>query len=224
MRAGKEGFMCLRTQRSQGMAGPSAAKGEPDMKNSDVQVGSTYLTKVGKRSVDVRIDSQNPKGGWNGIAVATNKPIRIKNAKNLQSTNGPTVDESDGNAAPAEPDLVPLTKLDKDRKRSGKSKKTSAPKVSKPKAEKKPAKEKAPKKPKAMSALDAAVEVLKAKGEPMNCRAMIDAMKEQKLWSSDAPTPHATLFSALLREINKKGSASRFKKADRGHFTLSSWK
>jgi hypothetical protein len=96
--------------------------------------------------------------------------------------------------------------------------------VSKPKADIKPAKEKAPKKPKAMSALDAAVEVLKAKGEPMNCRAMIDAMKEQKLWSSDAPTPHATLFSALLREINKKGSASRFKKADRGHFTLSSWK
>lgn len=71
-----------------------------------------------------------------------------------------------------------------------------------------------------MSCLDAAAEVLKAAGEPMRCKAMIDAMWSRKLWTSDAPTPHQTLASALMREITKKGSASRFRKADRGQFTL----
>ena len=71
-----------------------------------------------------------------------------------------------------------------------------------------------------MSCLDAAVAVLKAAGEPMRCKAMIDAMSNKGLWKSDAPTPHQTLASALMREITRKGSASRFRKADRGQFTL----
>ena len=54
----------------------------------------------------------------------------------------------------------------------------------------------------------------------MQCKAMIDAMFTAKLWSSDAPTPHATLYSAILREITTKGSESRFKKTERGHFAL----
>ena len=69
-----------------------------------------------------------------------------------------------------------------------------------------------------MGALDAAAAALKAKGEAMACRPLIDAMKEQGLWTSSAPTPHATLSSALLREITKKGAASRFTKVDRGQF------
>ena len=70
-----------------------------------------------------------------------------------------------------------------------------------------------------MSCLDAAAAVLKAKGEPMRCIDMIEAMKERGLWTTAAPTPAATLYSAILREL-AKGSASRFKKTDRGHFTL----
>jgi hypothetical protein len=73
--------------------------------------------------------------------------------------------------------------------------------------------------PKALSCLAAAVAVLKAKGEPMRCQEMIDAMKEQKFWTSDAPTPAATLSSAILREM-KKGEKSRFEKSSPGHFTL----
>jgi hypothetical protein len=68
-----------------------------------------------------------------------------------------------------------------------------------------------------MSCLDAAAAVLTAKGEPMACKAVIDEMHTQNLWKSDAPTPRATLASALLREL-RKGDASRFKKVDRGQF------
>ncbi len=48
---------------------------------------------------------------------------------------------------------------------------------------------------------------------------MIETMATKKLWTSPGgKTPHATLYSALLREINTKGKESRFKKVDRGQF------
>ena len=73
----------------------------------------------------------------------------------------------------------------------------------------------------AMSQLDAAVQVLAASAEPMSTKQMVEAMAQQKLWTSPAgKTPHATLYSALLRELQKKGNDARFKKTDRGKFTL----
>ena len=48
---------------------------------------------------------------------------------------------------------------------------------------------------------------------------MVTAMKEKGLWSSDAATPWATLYSAILRKITTKKETSRFKKTDRGLFT-----
>jgi hypothetical protein len=39
------------------------------------------------------------------------------------------------------------------------------------------------------------------------------------LWASPAgKTPHATLYSAILREIATKGNDARFRKTDRGLF------
>ena len=75
------------------------------------------------------------------------------------------------------------------------------------------------KKPKRVSALDAAAQVLKAAGKPMRAQELIAAMAEQGLWSSPAgKTPHATLYAAMQREERDKGGASRFKKVDRGQF------
>jgi len=72
-------------------------------------------------------------------------------------------------------------------------------------------------KPKRVSALDAAAEVLKKAGQPMRSQAMIAAMAEQGLWTSPAgKTPHATLYAAILREIGAKGGEARFRKTDRG--------
>ena len=74
-------------------------------------------------------------------------------------------------------------------------------------------------KPKKLSALDAAAQVLAASKEPMNAKEMIDAMAAKGLWTSPGgKTPHATLYSAILREIGTKGKEARFKKTDRGHF------
>ncbi|WDI41484.1 winged helix-turn-helix domain-containing protein [Bremerella sp. P1] len=89
-------------------------------------------------------------------------------------------------------------------------------KATKP-AEAKPAKQPATKR---LSALDAAAKVLAESKEPLNAKQMIDAMAEKKYWSSPGgKTPHATLYSAILREINTKGKDARFKKTERGKFT-----
>ncbi|HOA75222.1 MAG TPA: winged helix-turn-helix domain-containing protein [Phycisphaerae bacterium] len=75
--------------------------------------------------------------------------------------------------------------------------------------------------PKRTSALDAAAEVLRKAGEPMTCKAMIAAMGEQGLWTSPGgKTPAATLYSAILRETQKKGADSRFRKVERGQFAF----
>ena len=75
------------------------------------------------------------------------------------------------------------------------------------------------KKPKRLSALDAAAKVLAKAGKPMRSRELITVMAKQGLWSSPkGKTPHATLYSAILREITTKGKKARFTKVDRGRF------
>jgi hypothetical protein len=71
------------------------------------------------------------------------------------------------------------------------------------------------------SALDAAAQVLAAASAPLNCQELIAAMAAQGLWSSpDGKTPAATLYSAILREVQTRGEQARFVKADRGKFAL----
>lgn len=74
-------------------------------------------------------------------------------------------------------------------------------------------------KPKRVSALDAAAQVLAKAGKPMRAQELIAAMAEQNLWKSPAgKTPHATLYAAMAREERDKGGESRFRKVDRGQF------
>ncbi|HXU24385.1 MAG TPA: winged helix-turn-helix domain-containing protein [Tepidiformaceae bacterium] len=73
--------------------------------------------------------------------------------------------------------------------------------------------------PKRMSALDAAARVLAEAGEPMNAKALIEAMATKGYWTSPGgKTPHATLYAAIAREIAVKGKESRFAKASKGYF------
>jgi hypothetical protein len=79
-------------------------------------------------------------------------------------------------------------------------------------------KAKAPKEKK-VSAIDAAAQVLAGAKEPMNAKEMIEAMAAKGLWSSPGgKTPHATLYSAIIREISLKGKDARFTKTERGKF------
>jgi hypothetical protein len=95
--------------------------------------------------------------------------------------------------------------------------KTTTKKAPKPAAAKKSS-TKAP--AKKLSQFQAAIRVLGTAKEPMNCKAMVDAMQAKGLWSSPGgKTPEATLYASILRDI-RKGKDARFKKAGGGRFTL----
>ncbi len=71
------------------------------------------------------------------------------------------------------------------------------------------------------SLINAAAQVLAEADEPLGARDMVERAIERGLWTPGAgKTPQATLYSAILREINDKGEASRFVKTERGRFTV----
>jgi hypothetical protein len=74
---------------------------------------------------------------------------------------------------------------------------------------------------KKLSALDAAAKVLGETGHPMTTKELIETMAKKKYWTSPGgKTPWATLYAAILREINVKGKEARFVKTERGKFAL----
>jgi len=70
-----------------------------------------------------------------------------------------------------------------------------------------------------LSALYAAAQVLGNSAELLNTKQMVEQMAAKGLWTSPGgKTPHATLYAAILREIQVKGKEARFKKTERGQF------
>ena len=72
----------------------------------------------------------------------------------------------------------------------------------------------------AMSGLDAAAKVLGESKTPLNCPAIIEAVFKAGYWTSNGKTPAATIHTAIITEIAKKGDKSRFEKVGRGLFTV----
>ena len=68
--------------------------------------------------------------------------------------------------------------------------------------------------------LSAALRVLEEAGEPLNCKNMVNLMLEKGYWKTAGKTPSATIYSAIAREIKEKGADARFRKTERGKFTL----
>ena len=98
-------------------------------------------------------------------------------------------------------------------KKTAKKTKTKTKRATKPKT----------KRVNTMSALDAATKVLAETKRPMTVKEMIEAMAAKNYWRSPGgATPSATLYSALLRELNSKGKNARFTKTERGKFALRS--
>jgi hypothetical protein len=194
------------------------------MKKDEIKIGHAYTAKVSDRIVTVRIDSTNSHGGWNATNTATGKRIRIKSAQHLRRAVGDAApanrrskkagaeitpaDEgiAAARAEAAGPEVNPTVEVV-----------TGQPVTAKKTRTRKPAAEP---KPKRVSALDAAAQVLADAGQPMRVKEMIDAMAERGLWSSPGgKTPEATLYAAIIREIATKGDAARFRKVERGQFT-----
>ncbi|MBU0640033.1 MAG: winged helix-turn-helix domain-containing protein [Planctomycetes bacterium] len=168
------------------------------MKKNEVKVGGMYVAKVSDKLVTVRIDTTHSGGGWSATNTQTGKRIRIKSAQRLRG------------AAKSE---APKAAVAKDEKVEAAGKAATKEARSKTAGDEPKAKR--------VSALDAAAQVLKSAGKPMRAQELIAAMAEQNLWKSPGgATPHATLYAAMMREARDKGTASRFRKVDRGLFAF----
>ena len=70
-----------------------------------------------------------------------------------------------------------------------------------------------------LSGLDAAAKVLAEAGEPLRSKQIVETMLAKGYWTTNGKTPAATIYAAILREIQTKGKEARFKKTDRGLFS-----
>lgn len=55
------------------------------MKKNAVHLGEAYIAKVSGKLVAVRLDAENPHGGWDGTNVETRRKVRIKSAQRLRA-------------------------------------------------------------------------------------------------------------------------------------------
>ena len=67
-----------------------------------------------------------------------------------------------------------------------------------------------------LSGLDAAAKVLAETGEAMRPAAMVQVMLQKGYWSTKGKTPAATIASAIIREIARRGKESRFREVAPG--------
>jgi hypothetical protein len=176
------------------------------MKAADVKINGEYEMRIGKESVQVRILAEKASGGWTALNLATKKKVFISMARLLREPGANATTTSEGNITIVEVQPATVETF-------------NAPET-KP-VQKKNAKEELAASTKKTSQIQAALQVLATSKEPMNCQAMVEAMSSQGLWTSPGgKTPHATLYAAILREINAKGNDARFRKVDRGQFTI----
>ncbi len=172
-----------------------------------MKIGGTYTAKVTDKLVPVRIEGENRHGGWDAVNLATGKKVRIKTAQRLRG-------EADGaDAAAAGQDSPKSPTAAQGAKKGGKAKDDAKPRKAATRAKRGEPKARRP------SGLDAAARVLAESREPMTCRQIVEVAAEKGYWKSPGgKTPHATLYSAMIREIATKGKDARFRKTERGKF------
>lgn len=183
------------------------------MKKADVTIGGTYYANVSGKRCEIRIDAEKPRGGWDATNLATGKKIHIKSAQRLQAEAGrrrgrakvaaegstAVVENGRATVAATRDDAATTRVLKKPRKATKEAESASDKKL---------------------SCVAAALKVLGESGEPMNTKEMIEAMESKGYWTSPGgKTPHATLYSAILRDL-AKGDEARFVKTERGRFTV----
>ena len=171
------------------------------MKKSEVKIGRVYTAKVTNKLVQVRIDAESRYGGWEATNLTTGKKVRIKSAQRLRGESK-TPKRTRRKAKAAETDAAAQEQTPDTETKGAKTKRA-----------------KGEKKPKRTSGLDAAARVLEESDQPMTAKEMVEAAEAKGYWKSPGgKTPHATVYSAIIREIANKGQDARFRKAERGKF------
>jgi antitoxin (DNA-binding transcriptional repressor) of toxin-antitoxin stability system len=175
------------------------------MKLENVKVGEVYTLKVGKNMVAVKAMSVDAKGKIT-VSPASGKMITVADAGRLTART--VADDAGRHTAKQAAHGAP--------------RKPSTPKATKAASGRNVGQQGAPKPPTAKegSLMAAAINVMKAADKPMRPADVVETVLAKKLWTSKGKTPGATLAAAIMREIARKGSLSRFKKTGPGLYAL----
>jgi hypothetical protein len=192
--------------------------GDRKMKKAEVKIGGKYYANVSGNRVEIQIDAEKPRGGWDATNLATGKKILIKSAQRLQgevgTRRGRAKVTTEGNVTVVENEPATVETI-------GGVTATAVAVLKKPRKAK-TADANADSGEKKLSCVTAAIKVLGESTEPMNAQELITAMEAKGYWTSPGgKTPHATLYSAILRDL-AKGDDSKFVKTERGRFTVRS--
>ena len=187
------------------------------MKKAEVKIGGKYYANVSGNRCEIQIDVEKPRGGWDATNLATGKKILIKSAQRLQgevgAKRGRAKVSTEGNVTVVENEPATVETI-------GGETSTAVAVLKKPRKAKAASTEAADAGEKRLSCVTAALKVLSESSEPMNAQELITAMEAKGYWTSPGgKTPHATLYSAILRDL-AKGDDSKFVKTERGRFTV----
>jgi len=187
------------------------------MKKSEIKVGKHYAAKVSGKMATVRIDAENPRGGWDAMNLRTNKKVHIKSSQRLRHETrapGETGREQASAERAAGQVRKDIAKTVEAVRKGNLAKGIVVPAAKKDSGSKKASGKKRP------SGLDAAAQVLADAKEPLDTKEMVARMLAKGLWKTGGKTPAATIYAAIIREIAAKGKDARFRKVERGKFEL----
>ena len=183
-----------------------------------IRPGQFYLARFTKNELVVRIEEPAPQGGWIARVLSHGRKVRIKTESQIIHTcdeNGikriadTTVPNRRSTALPPEQQSSTMILPQESPIQNDCATVVQQP-ISMISYQTEP-----------YSLLDATVMVLRENRKPMSTREIIEAVMERRLWMPNGKTPWLTLHSALTRDIESKGSNSRFAKShERGKFTL----
>jgi len=191
--------------------------GDTKMKKAEVKIGGKYYANVSGNRCEIQIDAEKPRGGWDATNLATGKKILIKSAQRLQgevgTRRGRAKVTTEGNVTVVENEPATVETF-------GGETSTAVAVLKKPRKTKIASTETVDAGEKRLSCVAAALKVLGESSDPMNAQELITAMEAKGYWTSPGgKTPHATLYSAILRDL-AKGDDSKFVKTERGRFTV----
>ncbi len=188
------------------------------MANKKLKVGDEELKLPAKKSKEDKKKWPGKKCGKKGkavqvaetveIAVETPVPEVEQPLEQLLPSDAPNTNEATEQALTEEP---------AETQRLEEPSLATDPEPSTKKGKK--LKVKADLKPKKLSMMAAALQVLQQRKVPMTCPDLIDVLATEDLWTSPGgKTPAATLYAAISRSIKDLGKASPFRKTERGKF------
>ena len=185
------------------------------METKNIKLGQVYVTETPKGDIPVRLERLHPKGGWTARALTHGRTMQIKTESQLLFLC--TDEEVRGIAHGVMPKrrskiqgpvfrepIAPIVEGETARP----FKRVKRPPVKRVVIVTR------------LNILDAAYRILSETKKAMTTREIVAACAENRYWVSDAKTPWQTLTAAMNRDIQTKGTQSRFQKIERGKFTL----